>query len=596
MPPPRTRRWPRRLLLGLLASVVVVQGVFWWSVRLPIPDVQVPDPGRPTMDGAVARLGDSSLERRDGYWFFVHRGDALTLGAQHARLGEFLIQRVEDALFVDFRERMPIALRLLLPPYLMWTYRRMPHALPPEQQEELWAFSTTYADRAPLHPYRRGMYYHALHDMTQELVGNRWVDPAVAGACTAFAATGPATVDGHLVLARNFDFEVFPLFDDQKVVHLFAREGTIPSISVSWMAMSGVVTGMNAEGIWISLNSARTVGHNRDGPPVSLRLRTILEQARDLDDVRRLVAEQSPLVSNIFLVGDGETGEGIVLERGIERVAERAPVDGRISAANHMLTDAFAGDAQDQGMRDYTTTLARGQRIEELVAEAPMSPRRAQAVLRDRRAPGGGELALGNRNAVDALIATHSLIADATDRVLWVSTAPHTLGPFRAIDLLAELDAAGIDTAPYRATLAPGARAWEATSPAEPEGTAEAPPRPPAPSPPADLPADPFLVDGGWDRLQQARSHLEDGEAYLEDDRWALARDMAERVEQLLPRTPDAPWLRAEAARGEGDDAAARAALLDYLDRLPPRGPRTAQAEAWLAEHGTPTLAAGEAR
>jgi isopenicillin-N N-acyltransferase like protein len=576
------RRWVRPILKSFIASVVIVQSVFWWSVRLPQPDVDLPDLPEPTLTDGVARVGNSSLERRDGYWFFMHRGDAVTLGAEHARLGEFLIHRAEGDMFGDFQRRMPVPLRVLLPPYLMWSYRHMPRSLPPEQQEELWGFSATYADRYPLHPYRRGMYYHALHDITQELVGNPWVDPRVAGACTGFGASGPATDDGHLVLGRNFDFEVFPLFDDQKVVHIFAREGAIPVISVSWMAMSGVVTGMNAEGIWISLNAARTEGKNRRSPPVSLRLRTILEQSRDLDDVRRLVAEQDPLVSDIFLVGDGQTGEAIIIERGKTRVAERGMQDGWVTASNHMLTDVFEGDGQDLGLRQYSSTVSRGIRMAELVSEGGISPARAQEILRDKQGPGGIPLPPGNRNAIDALIATHSVIADATDRIFWVSSAPHTQGPYRAIDLLAELEAAGVDVTEYRATLPPGARAWETPPPV----VAPDEPPPPAALPPTDLPADSFLTDGRWERLQRSRDYYLDAEAYLEDERWTRVVDMAARIEDLYPASTDAAWLRAEGFRGAGDDARTQDAYIEFLGRFPARGPRKAEAESWLEDHG----------
>lgn len=566
--------------------------MFWWSVRLPVPDVELPDVGVPVIEGDLVRLGGSTLERRDGYWMFVHTGAPLAIGVEHARLGEFLIQRVETAMFEDFGKRLPLPLQVLLPPFLMWTYRHMPGSLPPEQQEELWGFSATYADRYPLHPYRRGMYYHALHDITQELVGNPWVDPSVAGACTGFAASGEGTTDGHLILGRNFDFEVFPLFDQEKVVHLFARDGAIPVLSVSWMAMSGVVTGMNAEGIWISLNAARTEGKNRVGPPISLRLRTILEQARSLDDVRRLVAEQAPLVSDIFLVGDGETGEAIVLERGIDTISERSLTGGKLSAANHMRTEAFADDVEDAELRKYSSTLARGLRMEELVAEAPLSVGRAQAILRDRLAPGGEPLAPGNRNAIDAFIATHSVIADATDRVLWVSEAPHTLGAYRAIDLLAELEQAGIDAAPYRATVPPGARAWEQ----EPRAAIEGEEPTPAPAP-ADLPRDHGGQQDPWPRLERARAHQVDGEGYLAAKDWHLAVEMADRIEQLIPGSPTAGWIRAEAFEGSGDVAAASAAWADFLQRFPPYGPKTAKAEAWLSEHAAiPAVARPDAR
>lgn len=581
----------KRAVIVFVASIVVVQAVFWTSVRLPVPDVPVPELGEPELTGRSARLGGSVLEQRQGYWFFVHRGDPVTIGAEHARLGEFLIQRVERALFADFEQRMPAPVRLLLPPYLMWTYRHMPFAIPEEQREELWGFSATYTDSYPLHPYRRGMYYHALHDITQELVGNPWVDPSVAGACTGFAATGEGTVDGHLLLGRNFDFEVFPLFDEEKVVHLFARDGAIPVFSISWMAMSGVVTGMNADGIWMSLNAARSEGTNRKGPPVSLRIRTILEQARSLDDVRRLLAEVDPIVSDIYLVGDGKTGEATIIERGQTRMDERGPVRGKLSAANHLLTDTFAGDSKDQGLRDYSTTLARGMRMAELVDAEPLSVPRALAILRDKEGPGGLDIAPGNRNAIDAVIATHSVIFDATDRVFWVSTAPNTQGAYRAIDLMAELDAAGIDSAPFRATLPEGSRAWEAGG--EPAATPATPGEQPplaeavAPAlPPADLPPDAFTAEGGFDQLRRVRGYLEDAEFFLGEGSFELAADMARRAEALEPRSSEAAWLLGDACRERGDEACARAAFTDYLHRFPAFGPKHAQATDWLAEHG----------
>jgi len=607
-PPRPRRRRLRRIAKWFLISLVLVQGCFWWSVRLPVPDVDVPVPPTPTVNGERASLPDGSyVERRDGYWFFLHRGDAVTLGAQHAVLGEFLIQRVEDAMFSDFQDRMPAALRFVLVPTLMWHYRHMADNIPPEQLEELWGFSDTYADRHsfPLSAYRRGIFYHALHDITQELVGYPMIDPSVAGACTAFAASGPATVDGHLLIGRNFDFEVFPLFDSEKVVHLYAREEAIPVLSVSWMAMAGVVTGMNAEGIWISINAASSEGKNRKGPPVSLWVRSILEEATSLDDVERLLTEKAPMVTDIYFVGDGKTGEAAVFERGQTRIARRDMSDeGRLVASNHLLTETFAGDLEDADLRSRSSTLSRGMRMDELVAAEPLSAERALAILRDRKGPGGVDLPPGNRNAIDALIATHSAFADLTDRVMWVSTAPHTQGEYRAIDMLAELDAAGISTSGYRAGLPAGARAWEVSEGEdededegeidhevevevevdhdhEGEGDSDI-----GPVGPRDFGRGDLIESDGWDLLVRHRAFLEDGDAYLDDERWGRARDMAVRAEELIPETTDAAWLRGEACAGLGDDACARDAFTQYLQRFPSRGPDHGRATGWLQEHG----------
>ncbi len=559
-----------------VVSVVVVQAVFWWCVRLPTPDVDVPRLPAAQVDGQrVSRDGGGFLERRDGYWFFLHRGDAVTLGAEHAELGEFLIQRVEDAMFAEFADQMPAALRVLLPPALLWKYRHMPAQIPAHQREELWGFSATYADRHrfPLSAYRRGMYYHALHDITQALIGNPWVDPAYAGACTAFAASGEATTDGHLILGRNFDFEVFPLFDEEKVVHLYARDGAIPVLSVSWMAMAGVVTGMNADGIWISLNAAASDGVNSAGPPVSLWIRDLLEQARSIDDVRRLMAATDPMVTDIYLVGDGKTGEAVVIERGPAAMGERGmDATGRLTAANHLLTDAFAGDTADADLRGRSSTIARGLRMDELVAEAPLSPVRGVEILRDKRAPGGGRLAPGNRNAIDAVIATHSAVGDATDRILWVSIAPHTAGRYVGIDLLAELDAAGLDTSEWRAGLAEGARAWEQTEAED------------------DDPAADFYFDhrflGEYGTLTLQRTLLEDAQAYLDDDQPRRALDMARRAEAALPDTTTAPLMEGDACLALDDASCARAAYETYLRRFPALGPDHRRVVEWLASSG----------
>ena len=578
----------RRILLSLLVVGVLAQGLYWWAVWLPTPPVVVPDPGTPQLQGPRrATLGGSVLEERAGYWFFLHTGDPVRNGAEHARLGGFMTQRAEDFMMGDFQDRLPLPLQVLLPGVLMWQYRRMPHHVAPPLMEELYGYARTYDDRHryPLDSFRRGLYYHALHDITQALVGNPWVAPGVAGACTAFGAAGEGTTDGHTIVGRNFDFEVVPLFDSEKVVHLYVREGAIPVLSVSWMGMTGVLTGMNAEGVYISVNSAASEGSNREGPPMSLWVREILEQAHDLDDVERLLQERDPIISDIYLAADGKSGRVSVFERGETRLARRDLVDGKIVASNHFITDTYAGDEADAAMRKHTTTLARYLRMAEVVAEQPLSVLRGQEILRDRKGPGGMDLPLGHRNAIDALIASHSVVADATDRVLWVSTAPHTQGPWRAIDLLGELEAAGIDASAWRQTLPSGARAWERIE----EDRVGAPP--------GDLPEGDLLRDGGWERLVRYRSYLSDAEHYLAHDRPDLALNMVARADALQPGAHDVYWLRGEAHRQAGREDAARAAWTRYLESYPDFGPRYFHVIRWFEERGgAPTVERADTR
>ena len=587
---PRKRSRFRIFAAAFVVIGVVFQGCFWTMTRPPVPDVTVPNVGQPTVTGTLSTVGGSSLERRDGYWFMVHTGDRVTMGAEHAALGGFLTQRAEDVLRADFERRLPTPLKLVLPPILMWRFRHLGSSIPSPLLEELYGFGVTYPDRTPfpLNSYQRGIYYHALHDMVQDLVGNPWVDPGVAGACTGFAGSGAGTTNGHTIAGRNFDFEVVPIFDSEKVVHLYAADGAVPVMSVSWMGMSGVLTGMNAAGIWLSLNAARSEGRNRKGPPVALLVRQVLEQARSIEDVERMLSETDPIVTDIYVVADGKTGEVAAFERGQTRMGRRGlGPDGKLAVANHLLTETFAGDKDDQSLRTYSTTLARHQRMQELVDAEPLSVERGVAILRDRRGPGGRELAPGNRNAIDAWIATHSVVGDATDRVLWVATAPHTQGEVRAIDLFAEMEAAGIPTAQWRKGLADGARAWEASAPVPPnpaldEGAAVVAA---VVAPPSDLPAGDLVASGADATIARYMELLHDAETYLEEDTPSFALGAARRALELYPLSAEAKRYEAEAHAMAGDDALAKAAFLDYMERYPGIGPEFIRAREWLAEH-----------
>ena len=92
-------------------------------------------------------------------------------------------------------------------------------------------------------------------------------------------------------------------------------------------------------------------------------------------------------------------------------------------------------------MRKKTSTLPRRTRGDELLARLPdhVSPqeavRDAVALLRDRLGSGDTQLALGDRSAINALIATHGVVMDTKQRILWVSESPHLLGRFVAFDL-----------------------------------------------------------------------------------------------------------------------------------------------------------------
>ena len=254
---------------------------------------------------------------------------------------------------------------------------------------------------------------------------------------------GPgATKDGHTLLGRAFDFEGGDAFDRGKAVFFVREDGAIPFASVAWPGLVGVVSGMNAEGVALVVHGARAGEPRTEGEPVVFTLRDVLSRAHDTDEAVALLKAQDVMVSHLVLVADA-SGRSAIVERapGVEAnvVAPRDP--DRVAMTND-FAGPLAHDARNEQVRAHTTTLARRARLDELLAE--VAPRdadvpRAVSMLRDHRCAGAVACALGDRRAIDALIATHGIVADTTARALWVSAGPHLSGAFVRFDLADEL-------------------------------------------------------------------------------------------------------------------------------------------------------------
>ena len=143
------------------------------------------------------------------------------------------------------------------------------------------------------------------------------------------------------------------------------------------------------------------------------------------------------MVSHMLIVVDGDHGTGAVIERAPEREPYVHMLGNMAGISNHYTSPVLAADPKNQSVREHTSTLAREERLQELVHEfdGRFDPLVMQQVLRDRRGPGDVTEPLGHRGTLDAWIATHSVVADATARVLWVSDSPHALGRYERFDL-----------------------------------------------------------------------------------------------------------------------------------------------------------------
>lgn len=431
----RALRWALAASAILLLVALVLHVVIGRAARLDAPRVAVPSGRVETSSSGLRRFG-ASYVRHVGKLLQVGLvGSPETIGYSHARLLYPEMVENEGVLLGRFRDQVPLgAVRSLLLDLAQLRYRTVDREMSADRLREIAASAQAfqpdpYADLFPT--FQRFVYLNALYDISLSFEGS----PLIG--CTTFTFDHEATADGSGLLARTFDFEVDEIFDERKAVFLVREEGKLPFASVAWPGLAGVVSGMNVEGVAVVVHGGRAREPRPQGEPVVHALRRVLSEARTTDEAARLLAARQPMVSHIVIVTDA-AGRSVTIERAPGVPDQVRRLSSRAATTNH-FESSLKDDPKNLRVREHTSTLARRARADRLLAEAApgatVGPELAVELLRDRRAADGSALPLGDRRAIDALIATHGVVFETGARRLWVSESPHLLGRFRAFEL-----------------------------------------------------------------------------------------------------------------------------------------------------------------
>jgi hypothetical protein len=322
-------------------------------------------------------------------------------------------------------------------------------------------------------------------------------------------------------------------------------EGRTAWAGVAWPGQLGVVTGINADGIAVMVDPARTsdVRVTRTARPVALLARTVLEQARTLDDAIKLIESSATLGSAVIIVVDGASGKWVQIERTPSKaIIERNP---RSPALGDVLTTiALSNDPENDRARRMSSTASRVERAAKLLKVPLGDVATMAAILRDQRAVDESPRPLGHRGVIDDGRAVHTVIIDPASLALWVAD-PRSAGRMRAIDLRHELRNEG-----DRAT------------------------------PAADIAAEPGIDPERTERLTAARADLRAARAALRSGDRSRAAEACARARARAPTLPEAIELEGIIASARGDTARARAAFQAWLDGGPddPHGEERARA------------------
>ncbi|MGE0404052.1 MAG: C45 family autoproteolytic acyltransferase/hydrolase [Kofleriaceae bacterium] len=318
------------------------------------------------------------------------------------------------------------------------------------------------------------------------------------------------------------------------VVTIARPEGRTAWAGVGWPGALGVVTGVNAHGIAVMVDPARTadVRPTRTARPVSLLARTILEQATTLDEAIKMVEGTPTLGTAVIVLVDGTSGRWVQVERTPSKaITERNPKQPAIGDV--LTTHALSGDPENDRASRILSTKGRVERAAKLVRAPLPDVASMAAVLRDRKALDESPRPPGHRGVIDDGRAVHTVILDPASLELWVAD-PTAAGRMRAFDLRHELRGEGD-----------------------------------RPTPAADIAAD---VDVELDRVENlrvARADLRAARAFVASGDLARADESCARARARVPALPEALELEATIAQARGDIARARTVFQAWLDAGP---------------------------
>ncbi|ROH96407.1 acyl-CoA--6-aminopenicillanic acid acyl-transferase [Chryseobacterium daecheongense] len=390
----------------------------------------------------INKINDSTFSYNQNYltknkqqlWELYIKGNPLQLGYNNGALTQDLMRQQEEIFFSKVEGFVPSKFKQkLLRGFLKWYNRKMYLNVREDYQAELYGLSQYSSEKydfiAP--KYLRSLYLHGAHD-----IGHALQDLAMVG-CTSLAVWNENTEDGDLLIGRNFDFYVGDDFAKNKLVEFVEPEQGIPYMSISWPGMIGVVSGMNKEGITVTINAGKSKIPLTAKTPISLVTREILQYAKNIDEAIAIAKKRKVFVSESILVGSANDKNAVIIEVspknfGVYKVQNSS----RVFCTNHFQSEAYKNDKRNQKHIVESHSEYRYEKLQELLQEnKKLNPEKMAAILRNKSGLKGEKIGYGNEKAINQLLAHHAVIFSPQKKLVWVSSNPYQLGEFVCYDL-----------------------------------------------------------------------------------------------------------------------------------------------------------------
>ena len=420
-------------LLLLLSSCGISKGL---EDRPNITKYDLSLPERIKISDSTYSIGDNFLTKnQQGLWEMRVKGNPMELGLYQGALSQELFNQQEAVFLKKIDELVPSkGYQNILRKFLAWFNRKVYLHIDEQYKTEIYGISQYASPDYDYiaEEYPRVLYFHGAHD-----IGHALQDLALVG-CSSFASWGENTQDGKLLIGRNFDFYAGDDFAKNKIIAFIEPEDGHKFMSVTWGGMIGVVSGMNDQGLTVTINAGKSQFPLVAKTPVSLVTREILQYASTIKEAIAIAKKREVFVSEAIFVGSAKDKKAAVIEVSPKNfgVYEVPNSRDQLICSNHFQSSAYANDEKNQQHILESHSQYRYERMEELLDETEkVTPEKVVDILRNREGLDEDTIGYGNEKALNQMLAHHGIVFQPEDLLVWVSSSPYQMGEFIAYDL-----------------------------------------------------------------------------------------------------------------------------------------------------------------
>ncbi len=436
------KKFKKIILKSLLVFVILIICLtiyLYFAIKIDVPQITndtTTNWKRETIAENYYKVNSNFLKKtQSGLWELYVEGDGYERGVANGILTKELHEFQEDVFVNQIKVLVPdINYLKFLKFFVGYFNRHLPDHITDEYKEEILGISKYASDKydfiAP--KYHRILNYHGAHD-----IGHALQDKNMTVGCTSFSVWDKKSADGKLLVGRNFDFYSGDDFAKNKIVQFTHPKNGYDFATVTWSGFIGACSGMNAKGLTVTINAAKSAIPSDAATPIALLAREILQYAKNINEAIAIAKKRSVFVSESILIGSAEDNKTISIEKSPDNMdVYEVPNSNQLICPNHYQGNGFDHDIPNLKNIVESSSMYRNLRLKQLLSQSDtINYTQAAAILRNQKGINNVNLGLTNEKGLNQLLAHHAVIFKPQDKLIWVSSNPFQCGEFICYNL-----------------------------------------------------------------------------------------------------------------------------------------------------------------